>query len=433
MSKHLNIYCAYTKKSREGFQLEDDLTRALAILLQENDLFLHQFIKTILNQKQGAYESLFDDFTDKKGVEIDIQKPVESIEPFDHLFAVRVSGDAMDPSVFFKQTHDRSYNPITDMYIHIDNYAIIFEVKPRDQDSTAQLYNQALNTTKDREDEHFEDIVTPVDFNWRSIMELAVRTDNYQKAIARPSRLLSNFISFIKAHNYQWLPELSLSALTLSENDGSIKKRLSDAIENSEFELLGNRLGFKCNYGWAQEVLIDLRIDTQELIFIVYPGNTRGQGWHLFKEEGEPEFKKTVELLGEDRAISKSYHIKFSNQRYLTGLTFSDDALKTRLYTKDNFLKHTGRKKRDRDWDNIKSLFDSSFKEEFMWQEKSEWKNILIKKNYTQFDLSFGYELSFTIPYSDFQKIDVDKNNLEPVSELINSVNRALEFIVLQK
>ena len=38
MNKHLNIYKTYTKVNRKNGELEDDLTRALAIVLQENDV-----------------------------------------------------------------------------------------------------------------------------------------------------------------------------------------------------------------------------------------------------------------------------------------------------------------------------------------------------------------------------------------------------------
>ena len=41
MNKHLNIFTTYAKDNRT-YQLENDLTRSLAICLQEDALFFHE-------------------------------------------------------------------------------------------------------------------------------------------------------------------------------------------------------------------------------------------------------------------------------------------------------------------------------------------------------------------------------------------------------
>lgn len=430
MNSHLNIYKSYSNKNREGYQLEDDLTRSLAIALQENDVFSHQFIKYILNQKEGTYNDLFDDYINKEPIVIDIQKRVEGIQDFDHLFAVRISGDAMGDD-FFEQSHDRDYNPITDLYIQIDNVAIIFEVKPNNHNSTAQLYNQALNTIKGIDGFTMEETVTAVDFNWPIIMQLAVRVNNYQEAIGNPSRILGNFISYIKMHNYQWLPQLSLSALSFEGNQNAIMKRLSDAVENSDNQGLNNRLGIKCYFDWSEELLISLNNELQEVRFVVYPGNTKAQGRAIFKEDGEAQFKKEIKINGITRKLHKSYHIKFSGQSYITGIWASENDFRTPLYTRYNYHHHSGRKKRNLHWQGIEDLLDNAFKPEFDWKNKSGWKNKILGSNRTQFDISYGYEISFRIPYSEIQQLDNDKNNLQPLINLIEEAKNEFKGIVL--
>ena len=45
------------------------------------------------------------------------------------------------------------------------------------------------------------------------------------------------------------------------------------------------------------------------------------------------------------------YHIKFSSfQKYFSGLWFHDNILKSEIYTKENYHKYSGRKKRGDDW-----------------------------------------------------------------------------------
>lgn len=72
MNKHLNIFKTYTKKNR-SYQLENDLTRALAICLQEDALFFHEVLKTIINDS-GLYNKLFEDLDGDTEVQIEIQK-----------------------------------------------------------------------------------------------------------------------------------------------------------------------------------------------------------------------------------------------------------------------------------------------------------------------------------------------------------------------
>lgn len=431
MNKHLNIYKTYSKVNRENYQLEDDLTRALAIALQENDVFLHQFLKHVLSKKENAYDNLFDDYSNKNSIEIDIQKPVESIEGFDHLFAVRISGNAMGND-FYNQNHNQDYNAITDLFIQIDNIAIIFEVKPNNQNSTAQLYNQALNTIKSDDSLTIENDVTAVDFNWPLIMQLAVRINNYQIAINKKSRLLDNFISYIKQHNYQWLPQLSLSALSFNENDRSIAKRLNDAIENSENSAINNRLGIKCNFGWAEEMLIHLNQKTEVVNFTVYPGNTKAQGYHIFTSNGEPNFKKELYVNKSNRKINKNYHIKFSGQSYITGLWAGNKDFKNTLYTKANFYNHSGRKKRNLHWHIIEDLLDNTFNDVYDWKDYCKWDEKIIDSNRSQFDISFGYELSISIPFKELQLLDIDKNDLTNLINLIDEAKEAFKRVLIK-
>ena len=58
MNSHLNIFRTYAKENRR-YQLENDLTRALAICMQEDSLFFHEILKAILDAKYS--NELFND------------------------------------------------------------------------------------------------------------------------------------------------------------------------------------------------------------------------------------------------------------------------------------------------------------------------------------------------------------------------------------
>lgn len=429
-NSHLNLFKTYTKKNRER-QLENDLTRALAVTLLENNLFLHEILKFILQKNQGYYNNTFDDFSGKNEIQIDIQKTVSELAEFEHLFAVSVTGSEMDTTTFFEQSHNVMYDAITDLVITIHNVAIIFEVKPNNVDCTTQLYNQAYNAFNQFIS---KDNVTPVDLNWKILMQLAVRVNNFEVAINKPSRVMFDFIYFIKGHDYSWLPVLSLSALTFNGNTNSISDRLADAIDKSQYERTNSRLGIKYNLGWGKEILVYIMEQDEQIRFSVYPGNTRNQGRELFKTEGEPEFKTSLRVLGKDRKVDKKYHIKFSAfSSFFTGLLATENDLKENLYSKKNFRDYTGRKKRnDNNWQEIEKLFDTCFKPEYNWKRECRWETKIINSNRTQFDMSFGYEVNFSISYKELQDIDIDKNDLNQLILLLEEVKTEFQDIVVK-
>lgn len=430
MNNHLNLFKTYTKKERE-FQLENDLTRGLALTLLENELFLNTFLNEVLD-KQG-YNSVFDNFEGKQEIEIDIQKKVSSIKEVDHIYAVSISEHEMNTSNFFSQTHERKYDPITDLLITLGNIAIIVEVKPNNHDCTGQLYNQALNASQEKEITSGE--VTPVDFHWKKLMEKAIQVNNFQKATSNSSRFLKDFIQYVRVHNFQWLPQASLSSLEIKAASAPIYDRLATAIDQSDLRPLDNkRLGFVCEKAWADEILFAVNKDEKTIDVRIYPGNTKNQGWHLFTKNGEPQFKNEISLGNHIYPLIKDYHTKLTSfQSYFTSLDFKEDVLESPLYTKENFVKYSGRKKRDKgDWTQLEDLFDEHFKDDFDWKKNCSWEEKVTGSGKSQFDISFGYVLILRIPYSEFQQKDNNKNDLTKLVSFMEEINRQMSSIVIK-
>jgi hypothetical protein len=429
MNRHLNIFKTYTREDRD-YQLENDLTRAFAVTLLEDNLFLHDVLKYILEHKKDCYHSLFDDFSGKQPITIDIQKRVTHLNDFEHLFAVSLSDYPMDLEHFFNQNYDKNYDPVTDLVISIDNVTIIIEVKPNNQNCTAQLYNQAFNALNQSIS---PENVTPVDLNWNKLMEITLRVANFEKAIARPSRFVTDFIQFIQVHNYRWLPQTALHSLSIKGDANRITDRIETAITNSEFKKINGRLGFECDVHWADEILFDFDSTNETFEARIYPGNTKGQGYHIFPQTGEPIFKKQLELEGINYEVIKSYHIKFTSwKRYFTGLWAAEKDIKNSFYTRANFNTISGRIK-NKDWNKIELFFDNHFETHYDWKKYCDWNNKVLKSGKTQFDLSLGYELKVSIPYSIIQNIDRDKNDLKPLITFLENIKNEFESLLLKQ
>ena len=333
MNSHLNIFKTYTKLNRT-FQLENDLTRALAICFQEDTLFFHEVLKEILNST-NYYNQLFEALEGETIVSVDIQKKASSLSDFEHIFAISLSESNM--SDFWGQNYNYNYDPICDLAIKINNILLVFEAKRDNVDCTAQLYNQILNIIKangsheEFNERNFHKLITPFDLNWSKLMSLAVKVSSFEKSMSNQNRFLSDFIQLVKNHNFRWLPEPSLSALQ-ANNTSSIKRRIESSVE----ELIKNnininklnykdRLGIEFPLPWAQEILFRIS-ENGDLIATIYPGNTKSQGYSLFNSD--PKFNTEVEILDKKYTFDKSYHIKFTSfQKYFAGLWFEEDRL----------------------------------------------------------------------------------------------------------
>ncbi|MGQ3676888.1 hypothetical protein [Tenacibaculum discolor] len=434
MNQHLNIFNPYTKTNRENNQLENDLTRALALTILENDLFCYTFLKYILQHKEGVFEQTTNYSTNFNQLEINIQKKVSSISDFDHLFAVGISGVPIQiGNEFLNQTFNKDYEPITDLFIEIGNTAIIIEIKPNNIDCTSQLYNQIYNIYKENPT---KDDVTPVDYNWKKLTQHAIEVNNFQELINKPNRFLNNFIDFLRKHNYSWLPENPLLHIPFTEtNINPIKDRLKTIISQSSLELLNksDRLGFICNKNWADEILIWLNPNEKLLCFGLYPGNTKGQGYFIFKNEGVPQFKEEIVINNTDYKVNIDYHIKFSSfQKYFAGLDFTDSDLNKPFYNRKNFIKYTGRKKRNMgDWDKLETLFNDVFKKDYFWKDKAEWHKKMLSSGKSQFDVTFGYSITVNISYTTISELDYNKESMNEVIHYMSEISSQFENILI--
>lgn len=424
MNRHLNLFRTYAKDNRR-YQLENDLTRALAICLQEDSLFFHELLTATLGTP--FLNELFSDLDSTNEISINIQKNSNEVAEFERIIAVSLSECEMTAENFWAQRHEAIYDPICDIVIEIDNIAIVIEAKRDNVDCTSQLYNQVFNICK-RNDIPFNKmkaIVEPVDLNWIKIMEIAVKVYSFEKTTGSQNRFLKDFIDLVKAHNFRWLPESSILFLS-PDNKAAISRRIDSAlielVKTKPYRKLdyNDRMSVSFDRPWAREILYEVN-PNGDLIIAIYPGNTKMEGKYIF--QNDPELKEFIELEGKQYPIDVTYHIKFTSfQKYFTGLWFGGNDMKEDLYTKENFWKYSGRKRRENDWEEISFLFDRSFRDTFNWRKQCGWETMIINSGKNQFDLSFGYELSITVPFKDLQAKDQSKSDLTGLTRFLDRI-----------
>ncbi|MFK7048849.1 hypothetical protein V3Q77_03010 [Flavobacterium davisii] len=430
MNSHLNIFKTYTNTNRT-YQLENDLTRALAISLQEDPLFFHEILKEILKDS-NFYNLLFESSDSETVVNINIQPKASQIPNYNHLFAISLSESEI--ADFWEQNHNEIYDPICDLVIQINDILLIFEAKRDSTNCTAQLYNQILNINKlidssiDFNQSNFKDKITPFDLNWKSLMAIAVKVLNFEKTMNTQNRFLSDFISLVKDHNFRWLPDPCIASL--SENNAQlILRRVELAIneldKTNQIKKLNyfDRLGIELDKPWAKEILFSIN-ELGNLVVCMYPGNTKSQGYSLF--QNNININKNVIIQKETYSVNNSYHIKFTSfQKYFQGLWFNQNQLKKELYSLQNFISYTGRKKRGKDWEQIETIFDECLN--FNWRKECNWENAVLNSGKSQLDLSFGYEIYIEIPFFALKQLDIKESDLRGLMELIIDIDETFK------
>lgn len=432
MNRHLNLFHTYTKVNREQ-QLENDLTRALAICLQEDALFLNTILKTILTNQD--YESLFTDIESETKVAIEIQKNVASLEAFNKLYAISVTGVEMSPNDFYSQKKwPDNKEHITDLVILANDIAIIVEVKPSDVSCTHQLAQQSYKAIESlNQDINFHDVI-PIDLNWKKLMATVVHILNFNRASGSNSRFLKDFIQFIREHNHTWLPVTQFSSLRNSmEKENAYKQRLKAALSSiaDEHPILdySDRIGLKLDVGWAQEIVFNLsKYNKTEaaLYFGFWPGNTKGQGSRMFNEIGNKDWQppSSIEVQGKDFKINWGYEIKFCHfNGYVSNLIIDDSKVKPgkQILSRKTHDKFTGKYDRQY-WNNLEAFLDDYLINDFDWRSEMGWDYHFVNTGRNYLTLSIGYQIETIVPISYLQQIDTSQDDLTNLTELIIEV-----------
>ena len=388
MNKHLNYFRFYTGIDR-NHQLENDLTRALAITLMENNLFLHEALKEILKED---FKILSNQDLSTSDLSISIQQNTKQLKNYDKVYAVSVSDFPLDLDNFQNLEAGHINDEITDMVIQINaventsnqRITIIFEVKRNSQNTAQQLFDQAISIFRKDDEEfdfqnfkatHLKNSLIGVDWNWKKVMTTAWRVHSFQQFSGGNSKILSDFIDLVRTHNISWLPQFSLN-ITPASSKHKIMERLNDAFREKYGKnrlIASDRLGITLpEIHWANELIVgNNRLNDIEptITFAIYPGNTKVQGNHIFLRNDFPKIKNEIIVNNELYKIHKSYHIKFTAfQSYFTSIDFNENDLiyGKSIYTKANFLKIVGRRKRGNDnWQELQMFFDEYFKPEF--------------------------------------------------------------------
>jgi hypothetical protein len=445
MNRHLNIFRPFSQNlSKEN--IEDNLSRAFVLSLENNSLFLHEFLRTVFaeSNQEDLFKNMFADVSQTDACTIDIQVETTEVEKeFSKVFALAMSGKQMDMSGFHDNTPDSFKKHKTDIFISINDIAIVIEVKRDNTDCRKQLYKQVAAFTEDIT----IDTVFPLDFNWRKLMTLANRIQGFQTLMSTENQMLSNFIDLVQGHNANWLPVPPLASINNNaENIPKIKRRIVATLKNLESQgekalNYHDRIGLELKFGWAKEIVINLRAEHSikeegnktskvNLRFGIWPGNTKGQGTQVLKRlKGKENWTPPKEIVINDRTfkVEWGYEFKFCHfNRFVSNIIVSDQHIKPGKILISSLVhwNHTGKYEKNQ-WNALEAFLDEYLVDNYDWRKELDWKGNFLETGRNYLTLSIGHQIETIVPVEYLQTIDTKMDNLEPMSAFIINLKTA--------
>jgi len=439
MNHHLNLYRFFNETNTLEF-LENNLSRALSIVLLNSPLFFNDFIKEIVKVDDFYY--LFSHSTNEDSIDIDVQLDISKIEneSYKRVYAIALTANKNINLNDFLTLSCTSNKNITDIIITIKDVLFVIEVKKTDEDCKQQLYNQISPFLKRKNKEALE--VVPVCVSWHKVLLIMEKVNNLEILLSKKSPFISDFLDLAEAKYPSWFEPKPFNILRFDDKRDSagyhyLIQRLKQGLVNTNYELLPyERLGLVVDFNWASEVIPHFHHYPKEkiqdyIVFYIWPANTKTQGYHIYNKSLDWIKKESIVIDGKDYVLEILYEIKLSHfNKYIINFSFGDKDLKKPIHTAENFYKQSG-KWNINSWVQFESFLDEHFKPEYQWRQKCDWENNIINTNRTYFTAAFGFIVSAFIPFSEFCDLDRKDDDIGKVSDKINKVVESFKELIL--
>lgn len=433
MNKHLNIFNFFNGSNID--YLEDNLSRAFALCLKYDEVFLHKILKVII--PNNKYYELFDAESAGCKIEVDLQNKVNELKGFEHIIGVACSGiEVID---FENVVPRETDSPETDVCVFVNDTCILFEFKKTSEDCAAQLKCQ-VEKVKQNCAETVS--VRYKDLSWNKIIGIILENSS-NDAVKNP--FTSDFVKFLENFPH-WFPTRLMRNIPFPKNEtdpnyyylnnrlNQIKKNLYGEEHTREYIGRFNRLIISVDFGWINEIGIEPKQKNENSFIAVrfHIGDTKQQGKHFFSKN-QQGIILNKEISGYQTDISP--YLRFSH--FNSALVWLRPTIEESRNTHNlNFFNNFAGKHQRDDWHIVEKAFEKNIAD---WKNKccipnwkgtSNWDEKFTNTNRSHFDLSTGILLEIYVPYAECQKIDDNEENSDLTNKfrfIINEAKKAVE------
>ena len=444
--RHLNLFEHYTQK--ESLPIENNVTRGLAILLNQNSLVLDRFIDYI-NAKRTDKKTLFPILKPQKpddreiGIQQNITKIVQNCPNPQNIIGLTLT-TSYQISMLENKIDDKT-SLIVDIAIVCKDTLIIIEIKRNANDARAQLKQQVKSVAAEvvKQGGNLPDTEL-LESTWEEI--IPILQDVYNISGRNNNSILAHYLNHLENHYQQWFPVSLLSDILInSDNESAVNKRIMNLIKNccnneSDSEKYLGRYVIPLEYGFCTEAQIRMDYETKTLIITVWSGDTKGQGSYLFNKT-----TNSLSWVYEDSLyINDELKLKVLTSPYLRLAHFQSTVF-NEYFDKEYYREHFGiskdkcialyndiaREWKKAEWNDLKSLLKNRYSslinmDTFEASFSSNFENS--NRNYVH--VSFGYETNIYIPSSVIYKYEKNSSTLKGKDKLAELVSNIIDLIM---
>lgn len=441
-NRHLNIFEHYSQAN--ALPIENNVSRGLAIVMSENPLLLDRFIDYINSSCSVGTE--VQKHNKAEDIDIGIQQSVTKIVdayPSPKLI-IGVTLTTEKHVEWSEDTTKPGETLVTDIVIQCKDTLIVIEVKRNATDARTQVQAQVESLIHEIEKRNeTAPAVKYVNGNWEDVIELLQQVHSITGK--NESSILGHYLKHLEHRYGQWFPVALLSDLNISqENRILIEKRLLKIIQNccqneDDEKKYTGRYIIPLNYNFLTEAQVDMDYDKKCLMVTVWPGDTKWQGYNLYKST-----KHDLSWINENEIIVDGIKLEFLVEPYLRLAHFQSTIFAPyldRTYYDQNL--GTDKDKCLALWGKITKEWKRSTWNELKNKLLTEYKGLVDKDEFEQgfaskfedskrgyVHVSFGYEVTAYIPEKVFRQLERKGGSEKQDDRLAIFINRIIETVI---
>jgi hypothetical protein len=439
-NQHLNLFRHYAA-SDDNQILENNLTRALALCLQHDSLFLYAFLAAIMGE--GALKGQLHLTDPDDRLRVDIQQAVHLLPASTQLYAIALTETQLDATSYGTAEGWRNDSPITDLIVQYKDVLLIIEVKRSGENCLAQLKGQVEAYHEAQAGPAATAAATTASvcaLSWAQVVRLATNARNLRQLTGQASPYTADFVQLIQYYFPQWDEVLSFHNIPfisgLGINEAALYKRLQYIQQEAfgdELMWLSDRVAMPIAVPWASEVITrpELHGTVAYIGVNVWPGNTKAQGWLLYGRPLAWASRRSIVVNGVSYPLAIEQYLKFSHfNRWVfeVPVPATSAGQPNSFHTYSAFKDYSGRWWRE-SWPELAGLLQHSLPEQWATHQ-SEWQERFLNTGRGYTDVALGFKVTVLLPYQQLQQLDVAVEHGEAVANLLIAAIAALQELI---
>ena len=413
VNRHMNLFEHYRQEGESPH--ENNLSRGLAILLDENPLLLERFIDLANSKLLALRKDPIRKPEKREDREIGFQQGIKKL--CDEV-SQRIIGFTLTPdlprttTVETQETQPVHENLVTDIAISCGEDLLIVEVKKVPGSSaeaqvTAQAESAQFLSKKDAE------IVSPLRLTWEDIVRVLQNIDCLQGGNRDP--ILRHYLEYLETHHQEWFAGAASIRRRMKSLADNCLRILSPGRDPDEEEVYWDGQGFvvplKTTGDYAREFHLCPREEESQFTEIqvaLWLGNNLGQSRALFeareiRDDMSWTLEKSIEVDKTVLETAITPYLKFSHimGRFVMDAYVSPGCIGShRPDIRKKFFVPLARSWRREEWPELLNLLTE--KNSVVLEDPAVFR-ANFRKNFEESDRSFavvvpGYEAIIKIP-----------------------------------